>query len=103
MIYIAVLAAAVVIWWMWRVSRLNSDPLQKEVAAQIVAMVHDEFSRESQNRLIRTAISLSTQANRTKLSTRLPHALSMVRLQLTPSQYETAREIIKDLSMNSGR
>ena len=103
MYWIAGLAVLIIAWCIWRTSRLNNDPVQNEISALILAMVLEGFSGQSHKDLIMKSSSLSLRAGRTKLSTRLPHALSMVRSQLTPTEYDMAREIVKDASLSAGR
>ena len=93
------LVAAFLIWWIFRVQRLNGDPVQRQIAEMIVELAIGGFPGQLESRLIRDSSALSLGARGPKLSTRLPHALSMARNRLTPQQYEKAKDIVRNISM----
>ena len=99
LIMVAVAAIILLVAWsVWRTARLNSDPLQHDLANLLAELLSSEFSEtgvaifevSKTNRFV-AAFVLSNREQQTRLA----HALSLLRPNLTTDGYEALKQYLR--------
>ena len=100
-VWIAVVIGLVVatVWFMVaRTARLNQDPLQHELASLLLEVLEGCFSTQATHLFVVSSTNAFIRGmvlDKGEQQTRLAHALSMLRPQLSPSHYEALRLFLR--------
>ena len=91
--------------WLFRilfgVRRLNNDPLQQELASLLLEASEHNFSLPAQQILMVSSVRVLFEGmitSQSEKSTRLAHALSMVKPLLSPNHYQMAKMIYREIA-----